>query len=137
MAIITIDTDTKEIKLETIKAKMIENFLNDNLMMHEALQRLLDLEDYSIKALPPKKANKKKEGITIDQMKEYIKSKKDQDAIDQFNKILSQEIPMKSKKTGEVMLNKEGKPRIQSNYIAARAWYLDYYSKKEGIERKK
>ena len=137
MAIITIDTDTKEIKLETIKARMIENLLNDDLMMHEALQRLLDLEEYTVKALPPKKANKKTEGLTIEQMKEYIKNQKDQKAMEEFKAVLNQEVPMKKKTTGEIMLKKDGTPRMQSNYIAARAWYLEYYAKKEGIEKKK
>ena len=126
MSIITIDTENKTIEMETQRANMVKLFLQDKSTVANSLDRALNLEEYSIVSVTPKKARKKNKGykISLEEIENIIKSKKDKELLEEFKRLKETKTIIKDKQTGKEKLNKEGKPIYQSNYLIIRNWFF-------------
>lgn len=127
MAVITIDTKTKEIVMENIKRQMIEDLKRDGFTTGEAMEKVFSFDRYQIKGIAPKKADKKLKGVSQKEIRETLTRENDIEADKQYLEIMSQKIRMRDKITGEEKVSpKSKKPLYQNNFLIARSWYLDY-----------
>lgn len=137
MSLITIDTETKEIRIETERARMLQTFMKDKMTLTNALDRALDLNNYSIVAISPKKANKKRASlkVTIEEITNIVAQKGNEKQNAKLKELLAEKKPIIDKKTNQEKKNKNGETIYQSNYLSIRNWFIKEFPKE--VERLK
>lgn len=139
MSLIIIDTEKKEIVMETKRANVINMFIEDGLTKSKALDIALQLEGYTISGVSPKKINKKRTTykVTIQEIEQIVKSSNKKDKIEELQRLKEEKRPIIDKKTNKEKVNKEGKTIYQSNYLIIRNWFFkEFPEEKERLKNK-